>query len=414
MRIQLITERDLQSSQFPNLTINHFLTPQAIDEFDLNVIDLTSESLWMNKHNGTDRVNSTNDFKSIFKMVGSSSLAKVLYVLPPQLQYHYYFSYSKYQFSMWIKDCIESVLLPILDTVVFPAASIFNLQFENTRTVINGIEYCADFFFTCSCNGALSQSDHSAKTTTIKLDEERIFVTTLQIFESFASMTNFIHNIIYPPERNDFPKWFTSIQFGDDADQYRIIQEQMDLIDQAEKKKQIAEAKLSENDEYKSILYTNGDELVRVVYKILQQLLSCDLSAFVDEKREDFLIEKEECTFIGEIKGINTNVRYEHVTQCNLHLSQYMDQLEEQGKQETVKQLLIINPFRKTDPAQRDPVHEKQIQLAIKSDCLIIETATLLKVFETFLAGSVTANQCVSVFMNHSGLLCLDMFNNEE
>ena len=65
----------------------------------------------------------------------------------------------------------------------------------------------------------------------------------------------------------------------------------------------------------KSVLYTNGDELVQVVFEILEELLGCDLSQFVDLKKEDFLFTIEDTTFIGEIKGVNSNVKNPNITQ---------------------------------------------------------------------------------------------------
>jgi len=37
---------------------------------------------------------------------------------------------------------------------------------------------------------------------------------------------------------------------------------------------------LDKNNEYKSILYTQGDELVKVVFEIIEQMFGCDLSNF--------------------------------------------------------------------------------------------------------------------------------------
>lgn len=415
MQIQLITEKNYFPISFEKICRTSFANPRSIDEFDLNIVDLSCDSLWCYAGREINIVNHSKDFASIQTMIRSSQKATVLYILPRNIKFTYSRTSSGYSSYFFLKDEIGSSLVPVLRQILFPVLDEHVLQYEITRTKVGELQFEADFFFKDSVKYvALTKSDKSEKTTTIAFKSNRFFATTLHITDTENDILHFIDATINSTTQSEYPDWFSTIVFDDDIQQIQNIEANQVVIEQAQHHIEQAQAKLSLNDEYKSILYTNGDELVRVVYKILQQLLSCDLSAFVDEKREDFLIKKEECTFIGEIKGVNTNVRYEHVTQCNLHLSQYMDQLEEQGKQETVKQLLIINPFRKTDPAQRDPVHEKQIQLAIKSDCLIIETATLLRVFEAFLAGSISVNQCLSAFINQSGLLNLDMFNNEE
>ena len=62
-------------------------------------------------------------------------------------------------------------------------------------------------------------------------------------------------------------------------------------------------------------MYTNGEQLVEVVFDILESFFSYSLSEFKDEKKEDFLIKLDSVTFIGEIKGITSNVKSEHVSQ---------------------------------------------------------------------------------------------------
>ena len=143
----------------------------------------------------------------------------------------------------------------------------------------------------------------------------------------------------------------------------------------------------------------------------LSKILNCDLSGFHDEKREDFLIKLPKYTFIGEIKGVTSNVKYEHISQLELHYRSYLDDLEEEKSTETVKQLLIINPFRTKPLNEREPVHSAQIDLAIRNNCLIIETDTLLRVFEKFCNKEINVRQCQDVFASKTGLLRPEDFN---
>ncbi|MBO7554518.1 MAG: hypothetical protein J6T41_00900, partial [Neisseriaceae bacterium] len=54
---------------------------------------------------------------------------------------------------------------------------------------------------------------------------------------------------------------------------------------------------------------------------------------------------------------------------------------------------------------ERDPVHETQINLAKRNKCLIIETKTLLKLYEKFVAGEIKAEDCEKLFTEKYGLL---------
>ena len=67
----------------------------------------------------------------------------------------------------------------------------------------------------------------------------------------------------------------------------------------------------------------------------------------------------------------------------------------------------IINPFRNKPLEQREPVHDEQIQLAIRNKCLIIETVTLLKVFENYLMGKYKKKDIEQMFIQRTGLLNL-------
>ena len=162
---------------------------------------------------------------------------------------------------------------------------------------------------------------------------------------------------------------------------------------------------LNKNLEYKSILYTNGDELVKVVLEILDEILEYDSSEFVDEKREDFLIKKEDITFVGEIKGLSSAVKNENVSQLDVHVQSYLDDLQQEGTEEKVKGLLIINHQRNKPIEERQGVHEHQIKLATRNESLIIETKTLLRLYEKYKLGKITKEECKKLFKNNIGLL---------
>ena len=171
-----------------------------------------------------------------------------------------------------------------------------------------------------------------------------------------------------------------------------------------EQQREVAD-NLRENARIKSILYTNGDELAEVVFSILEKILACDLSEFVDEKKEDFLIKKDEYTIIGEIKGVTSNIKSEHISQVDVHYHGYLDKLAEESKCENVYQVLIMNPFRNKPLSERDPVHDTQILLAERNGCLIIETVTLLKLYEKLIAGEIDVTTCEKLFTEKSGIL---------
>ena len=134
------------------------------------------------------------------------------------------------------------------------------------------------------------------------------------------------------------------------------------------------------------------------------------MSSFVDKKEEDFKIVLPDVTFIGEIKGITSNVRSENVSQLDVHCQTYIDSLDEDEKNENVKGILLINPLRNKPVDERDEVHEKQIKLAIRNDSLIITTKTLLILFMSYLQERITTDKIIELLKNKTGLLTVSDF----
>ena len=108
---------------------------------------------------------------------------------------------------------------------------------------------------------------------------------------------------------------------------------------------------------------------------------------------------------IGEIKGVTSNVKNEHITQLETHYQQYQDHLQESNQTENISQVLIINPLRNKPIAERELVHEKQIELAKRNGSLIIETVKLLKLFELFLQGDLCTDECIELLTKKTGIL---------
>ena len=110
-------------------------------------------------------------------------------------------------------------------------------------------------------------------------------------------------------------------------------------------------------------------------------------------------------TFIGEIKGVTTNVKSEHISQLDVHLQSYLDQLEEEQQSENVKSILIINHQRNKCLSERQPVHDNQIMLAKRNNSLINETITLLNIFEKFISNEINVDEVKTLFREKIGLL---------
>ena len=390
-------------------TFSSFAAPRSLDEFELNIIDLSDEKIWYNDQNSVITINSINDFKSVGVMVTGSKLSKILFVLPQDISYRQAKSFiidkgiRKAQYGVTrIKDMLPEIEKNIILSVL-PIYSMTQLVYENTITKYGNCIYNAAFFFSGQIN-VICKSEGSNKTTMIMRGDKR-FLTTLDITKDKDRLDAFVSEFLEIDKQQEKPSWVDGYSFFDDEKQLEIIEINNKAIDDAKGRIQSAQKKLDENNRYKSILYTTGDELFKVVISILEELLSYDLSKFVDEKKEDFLIKKDSYTLIGEIKGVASNIRSENISQVEVHFQGYKDKLAEEGLQESVHQVLIMNPFRNKPLSERDPVHDTQIKLAERNGCLIIETATLLKLYEKYVSGEVDVAFCEKLFTEKTGLL---------
>lgn len=208
-------------------------------------------------------------------------------------------------------------------------------------------------------------------------------------------------------ENEEVPSWMNDYNMFDDDSQLRLIEENKKIIENSRVKIEDAKAALERNNRYKSVLYTSGDQLVSVVFEILQDMIGCDLSSFIDIKKEDFLFEIGDKVFIGEIKGISTNVKSANISQLDVHIQTYLDNHEDKTLDDIVA-LLIINHQRNKPLAQREDVQIDQINIACRNKSLILETITLLKMFEKYLKKELTREKCIHLLEETQGILKLN------
>lgn len=187
-----------------------------------------------------------------------------------------------------------------------------------------------------------------------------------------------------------------------------MIKENEEQISVLNQQIDTAKDKLAKNLYFKSVLYESGNNLVAVVFDMLQDIFNYNLSNFEDKKEEDFLIKLQDITFIGEIKGISTNVKLENITQADNHRSTRIDMLESKNATANIKTVLIINTFRNKPLSDRETIHERQIYEAKKRNILIVFTKDLLALYEKFVQKEISTDQVVKAFALQEGVFDID------
>lgn len=404
MKIQVISyNQNLIFDSKHECTYSSLNKPFSFDAFDLNIISLQTPQLWVNSGSSINFINDINDFLSLQNMIKSVKKSKVIICFPQNYSYKYYYISKSYKYERQLKDMIQS-LKEIIDSLI-PQGIDYEMSYENSTTICQGLNLNAAFCFEgyASKNRSLTKCSGSEHVTTFIAKENLIF-TSLD-FPINAEIDGFLKFIGLVEKKSEIPSWLSDFECFDDIECKNAISENQARItllnDQISKNQE----KLEENERYKRVLIESGDPLVEIVFEILEKMLDYDLSTFVDEKKQDFLIRKEKTTFIGEIKGISSNVTYENVSQLERHHGSYLDELEKEGKSENVKMLLIINPFRTKPLNEREPVHINQIKLAQKYGSLIITTEVLLALFEKFINGNLNQERIIGLFASKVGIL---------
>ena len=411
MKIQILNYNGISLlSDSDKITTSKLSNPQSLDEFDVNIIDLNSKYLWTNKENSKQSIDSKNDFMHLRSMLTNSQNTVAVVAFPQNVTFRFLHNAYGYQHEVELKNCLDMITEYIIPLLIPSSISRFDygLLFENNTTIIEDLEFNASFYFNNAIeDNALTRSRKSGKVTTIRPQEqEQYVITTLNILKDELHLWAFLRKCKLISAREEYPQWLLDYPVLDDMQLKNLIETNESKIKDIENEISVMKEKLSDNEKYKSILFETGNALTSAVSKILEEVLKIDLTNFVDKNDEDFLISvNEELEFIGEIKGVTSNAKSDHVTQLDVHYQNYLEKLNEEGKGKYVKALLIINSFRTKPPCERDPIHQTQINLAMRNQSPIIETKTLLEIYEYHVGGRMKSEKCRDMLRNNTGLL---------
>ena len=408
--IQILTYSGKEKEYQENgIKVNSFHDAESLDCYEVNVIILNDEKMWENNADNKNSINCKEDLKSLCSMLKNCHKTQTVIVFPQNIRFLYYYGITNfrsrcegYLHETELKNMIREMTTDILSALYEPIRNL-DIIYENTKTKIESKQISAAFYFNnIDDDQFLTKSLGSEKSTTICWGGAVLSTLELKNAEEVFLFLKSIH--ILSDAVQTYPEWVEELQMFDDFKQIDIIRENNEKIQIAKSNIDQAKRILEKNNRYKSILYTYGDELVEVVLEILEKMLGCDFSEFEDRKKEDFLTRLEDEIFIGEIKGVNHNVKSENVSQLDVHYQGYIEENPEVCP-ENIHALLIMDHQKNKKLQDREPVHEQQIKLAKRNGSLIVETYTLLKMFEKYLHEDLTREQCIKLLTTNTGLL---------
>ena len=151
MQIQLINYNGRNENDYSVTECNSFGHAHSLDSYDLNIIDLTSSSIWLNYCYNKDfeKLDCDNDFQTLLTSVCHSSKTKFLYILPPNISFKTEYATpirgrgKDFLSREQLKDIIR-YLVHNLEKVI-PID--IDLYYEKTHTNLLGTKLSADFYF---------------------------------------------------------------------------------------------------------------------------------------------------------------------------------------------------------------------------------------------------------------------------
>ena len=408
MQIQLINYNGRNENDYSVTECNSFGQAHSLDSYDLNIIDLTDSSIWLNHGYNTDfeTLDCDNDFGTLSTSIDNSSKTKFLYILPPNIYFKTDYdrrnsvSSKEFLIKRQLKDIIRSLVYNLEKVIPID----IDLYYEKTHTNLLDTKLSADFYFDSkmtkryydgvNLSENMVYSDGSEKL--VFLSYGRNSLTTLQANNNDELLV-LIQNVLIDESEGEEPDWFQDLRFFDDSEQSEVIQIENKKIEESKDKIKISKEIIRENKHFESILFKSGSELEAILSEMLE--IMCDVqSEFEDRKNEDYSFEKDEIHYIFEFKGLTKDVKKSNVSQLVTHGHIYEETKE--VVPDVIKKIIIVNRFKDIKPEERLPVSNNVIEVASNAanNVLIIDSLIFLKMFEQFKAGKLSSEDILSRF----------------
>ena len=402
MRIQIVGNNKTKINSTHKTVYMSLSQPISFDLFDVNIIDLQDENLWRNNGRSCSSINDIGDFKSLHEIIKNSK-HNILIALPQNYTFKYDKFRDAYSYEEKLKDMIGDLKIVLEELFPQTIKNRYHLIYENSITNLKSSSFTSAFCFTDLLNlKNKTIAEGSKRATTIQL-KENLFITTLNLRSSKGNFDELLLSLGLGEQPQIVPQWLIDFECFNDKEQKDKRARNKEKIQELNEEINRANEILNQNLHYKTVLTETGEPLVKIVFEILGRLLNYDLSHFEDKKDEDFRITIDDAIFIGEIKGINTNVKKVNISQVDTHCKNCEDEFEDEVKK--IKGVLIINHQRDKNIVERETVNPNTVSLAEKYEILIIPTIDLLKIYEQYIAGVLTTERIIEQFKQQIGLI---------
>ncbi|WP_107695431.1 hypothetical protein [Campylobacter concisus] len=278
MKIQIISYSTIFKINDPHMscTISTFEHPKSFDEFDINVIDLNSPNLWSFSPEYQKCTEAVYHLKTLKEIMENSKKSMSIILMPANTKVSLLRSGGLTAQTILIKDIIKQINYELCELTL----SYARLRYEISTTTINERNFYSDFIFDNVEEETIKWSN-GGKSTIVK-HNERLYSTTLLIKNTTNDLEILISFIVSRFKKSDVPDWFNSLEYFDDA---ALKNKRSELLNMYRQIKDI-DRRIDKNNRFKSILYSNGDELIDVVKGILVDIFKLQDDHFIDVKKK--------------------------------------------------------------------------------------------------------------------------------
>lgn len=393
-------------SKNKDIKLTTFENYQSFDMYDINIINLNCDSIWKCNDYNVSYLNGRDDLIPLKQSLKSCS-TRVIIVMPTNYTFYYKKIYDgSFKNSKKLKN-LSSIITKLLRDYIYDEMPEY--IYDKCKTTINNFVFNSDFYFdNIEEKDILLISDNGKKVNTFINDN--LIITTLDIFDYepnenlIEKLNTYINKVCKTDEKDLLPPWINEIYFFNDKEYIDKIEDAKIKINELKKEISESQLMLDKNNKIKSILYKTGNDLNNEVIKILEDILE-EHNSFDDIYEEDYKFISDNTTFIVETKGLNNEVSGKNVTDAFSHLTIYEDNLEKQNKKEETKCLFFVASERKKNICDRNEINSRQETIAKRNNTLIIDTPTLLKIYEDFLNKKITKEDIVKIFKEQFGVI---------
>ena len=251
MQIQLINYDGRNENDYSVMECNSFGQAHSLDSYDLNIIDLTSSSIWLNHcyNKNFEKLEYDNDFQTLLTSVRHSSKTKFLYILPPNISFKTEYTSpisgrgKDFLARKQLKDIIRYLVYNLKKVI----PTDIDLYYEKTHTNLSGIRLSADFYLNSEMGENyydgynppedMVYSDGSEKL--VFVSHGKYSLTTLQV-KNNDELSVLVQNVLMDETEEEAPDWFQELHFFDDIKQDETIQIENRKIEESKDKIKIS------------------------------------------------------------------------------------------------------------------------------------------------------------------------------